>query len=192
MKMHALTLAALVAGATLSTGCTSAVDAYLKDASTDLTVAQQSSPPTCTEGDKGFSAIEREFEAVEPGTDAGTIRVATFYTVVCRRNQQVEAAKTGAPDSFIASVPVNEDLLDIMIRAYDEEPNAEYRSRMDVAFYSLDHRFKFAPYAGIVENGEFYPAPQPPRAPWAASRAPRPSSSPASRSGLPRTSIRSA
>jgi hypothetical protein len=164
MNRHALSLVALAVGATtLSTGCTSAVDAYIKDASNDLAVASQSSPPTCVEGDKGFAAMEKEFEAVEPGTEAGTVRVAMFYTGACLR---YEEAKAAAGDGVFraTAVPVNEDLLDVMIRAYDEEPNAENRDRMDGVFYSsLDYTFEFALYGGILANGEVYPAPRAPQ-----------------------------
>ena len=164
MNRHALSLVALVAGATtLATGCTSAVDAYIKDASDDLTVASQTSPPTCTEGDRGFSAIESEFEAVEPGSEAGTIRVAMFYTAACLRYEEARAA-AGDGAFRATAVPINEDLLDVMIRAYDQEPDAKNQDRMNDVFYtSLDYAFEFALYGGIVLNEEFYPAPRPPQ-----------------------------
>ncbi len=164
MNRHALSLVALAVGATtLSTGCTSAVDVYLKDSADNLVVASQPSPPTCTEGDKGFAAIEKEFEAIEPGTEAGTQRVAMFYTAACLR---YEEAKAAAGDGVFraTAVPVNEDLLDVMIRAYDEEPDPKNQDSMNGVFYSmLDYSFEFALYGGILENGEVYPAPNAPQ-----------------------------
>lgn len=129
-----------------------AVDNYIKDVQKNPSRATETTPPTCTNGQDGKQAIIKAFEETKAGEDVGGLRVATFLSLACLRTRSVSSrlGSGNLPSIYKSQLPLPIDAdIDVMVRAWAEEPSETYREAMALAFYELDYATLHRLYAQL-------------------------------------------
>lgn len=130
------------------------IDSYISAVRADPTRATDALPPTCTNGEQGKRAIIDAFEAAQEDEEVGGLRLATFLSLACYRTSQVrDAIGSGlGSDIYKAQVPLDEEAIDVMIRAWASEDDPERREAMEYAYMDLDHATSHELYKRLREQ----------------------------------------
>jgi hypothetical protein len=109
--------------------------------------------------DRGAGVLPRLYDAFEEHgqrTDVAAFRVAIANTLRCIRRKQGPVTNE---DNAYADLPADPRLFATIVRAYNQEPDAERRADMLVFMSELDFRAEFAIFAGMASGPYELPEP---------------------------------
>ncbi|HRI70556.1 MAG TPA: hypothetical protein PK156_40270 [Polyangium sp.] len=130
-----------------------AVQSYIEHAKTSNKLEPELEPPACTNGEEGKNAIIKAFRDSGP-KPPGALPLATFLSLSCYRGKQVREATKAvrAEEIFKANVPVEKDILDTMIAAWNVTTDEKTRDEMNGQLLFMDHVLAFQLYAAIQSS----------------------------------------
>jgi hypothetical protein len=114
-------------------------------------------PDLCEKGPSVLPHVYEAFDEHGARDDVEGFRVAVVHTLRCVRYRNVGPTYIG--DHVYFDAPVDPKFVDVIVRAYHQEPSAERRHDMHVFMSELDFRAWFAIYAGFARGPHAIPYP---------------------------------
>jgi hypothetical protein len=114
-------------------------------------------PELCDKGPSVLPHIYEAFEKHGARDDVAGFRLAVSATLRCIRVDTVGVQVL--TERAYADAPVDQQLVDVIVRAFNQEPDPELRHDMLVFMWELDFRARFAIYAGLARGPHPIPSP---------------------------------